>query len=247
MQNYLYWLHCLLLLTFASQATGTSFIGIMEWDDNPATIFREGAQWTDDSENRRLESIEWKIYENPGETIPTATPQPEGFAWYYEYTIVTGAFSPQALLLELGAGAQASGFTNFKVEKSNPGNNSVNTNAAISTYTSGDFTNLPSETFGLAFTDMGGQARQNIADITSVSFWSVYRPAWANVFTNCGGGGNRAWNEGFLRTNPNGDPDDGVNDAHILTPVPEQSSSGLAMGTLALIAIFILRKKPLTV
>jgi len=242
MLKFFYWLNCLLLLIFAKQAAGAAFIGLMEWDDDPATISRQGAQWSDDQENRRLDSIGWKIYENPGESIQTATAQPEGFAWYYEYTIVTGAFSPQALLLELGAGAQASGFANFKVEKSNPGTQSVNTNAAIGTYTSNDFTNLPAETFGLAFTDMGGQARQNIADTTTVSFWSVYRPTWANVFTNCGGGGNRAWNEGFLRTNPNDDPHDGVSDAHILAPVPELSTSGLFMGILALTAIFILRK-----
>jgi hypothetical protein len=221
-----------------SEASASSFLGIMEWNDNPATLVRVGDNWPGGGGASKdgFNSIAWRIYQNPGNDIPTVTSQPAGFDYYYEYTIVVDTFTPQNLLLQIAdVGTDLSGFTNFNVSKSAALTGAgtatpVQTNAAIGHYTSAEFTQLPESTFGLVFTAMGGNVRQNVADTTTISFWSKYGPVAANFFTNCGGGGNRAWNTGFE------DPEN-ENSGFIMAPVPEPSAYALAMGFAALVLI----------
>jgi hypothetical protein len=226
-----------------SGASASSFLGIMESDDGlindgsltfgVGLVIQGQSGWNAGSNQaeRRFQSIGWKIYENPSVVINEDNPQPDGFSFYYEYTIVTGSWTPQTLLLQLGEGAQASGFTNYSVKKTElAGDPAVNTTAEIGTYYSSDFTNLPANTFGLAFTSMGGNIGNNVLDTTTISFWSKYGPIAANFFTNCGGGGNRAWNTGF-------DDPENENSSFIMAPVPEPSAYAIAMGFAALVLI----------
>ncbi len=196
------------------------FIGTMSYTppDDPATLTMQGSQWNNQSD---FIDISWSVYQNPGNELLTATSQPSGYDWYYEYVITVEAFTPQTFLLEVGQGATTDDFANFLVQKSNPGNNDVNTNTALGTFTDATISNLPQATYGLQFSGMGGSVRNNTADVTTISFWSTKAPGWGDFFTNCGGGGNRAWNIGFTDPSPTAAAADGSLSGHLLTPIPE--------------------------
>ncbi|MFU8848744.1 MAG: hypothetical protein ACNA77_08515 [Opitutales bacterium] len=205
------------------------FIGKMCYNppDDPVSLTMQGSNWNTQSD---FIDISWSVYQNPGTGLTTATTQPSGYDWYYEYVITVNAFTPQTFLLEVGQGAATGDFSNFLVQKSNPGsNNTVNTNTALGTFTDVTITNLPQATYGLQFSDMGGAERSNTADVTTISFWSTKAPGWGDFFTNCGGGGNRAWNIGFTDPSPTAAAADGSLSGHLLTPIPEPGAFSLML------------------
>lgn len=216
------------------------FIGKMSYNppDDPATLTMEGSQWNNQSD---FVDISWSVYQNPGTGLTTATSQPSGYDWYYEYVIKVDAFTPQTFLLEVGQGTAKDDFANFLVQKSNPDNNDVNTNTALGNFTDVTIINLPQVTYGLEFSEMGGAERNNTSDVTTISFWSTNAPGWGNFFTNCGGGGNRAWNIGFTDPSPTTAAADGTLSGHLLTPVPEPGAFNFLFLS-ALLFVMVRRK-----
>jgi hypothetical protein len=156
---------------------------------------------------------------------------PVGLDWRYIFTLDVFKFVPTTWVIETGLG-----FTTNHM-----GQVSVTGAAASSSFSyevglwekAGDaqrdfLREMPEKTYGILFknTSVGGEST---AGAITITFWSDAAPVWGDLYANCGGNGNRGWNDGFSTADPLEAPSSGSLDNHVLTPgaIPEPTVVGL--------------------
>ncbi len=198
------------------------------WDNDNALYYESGDEYgfdasatTHDAEKGWTKSsiLEWEVSNEK-------TGGPEGYDWHYEYSINVAGYAAVRWVIETGSGFTMDNIADIEIS-GDDSNNEWNENEHLElgywSEESGDLDKMPGERYGLFFKETSGGGGNTDGEIT-VSFWSDMKPMWGDLFANCGGGGNRGWNEGFERDNPTGAPDDGSNDNHVLVPTPEPSA-----------------------
>jgi hypothetical protein len=154
---------------------------------------------------------------------------PNGFGWFYSYDIVADSFAPVAWVIETGEG--------FSAEHINLASVKVYDDGQLVTYNTSNISfgwfadadpirrSMPDERYGMYWTatSPGG----NNTKSTTITFWSSVAPVWGDMYSNCGGNGNRGWNSGFLTDNPQDAVSSGSVQNHVLTPgvIPEPATA----------------------
>ena len=100
---------------------------------------------------------------------------------------------------------------------------------------------MPEAVYGILFNAIG--EGEGVNEEVQITFWSDVSPGWGDFYSRCGGFNNRAFNLGFTASDPTNPPADGVNDNHLLTPIPEPSSGALLLGAMAGLAFFVIRRR----
>jgi len=164
---------------------------------------------------------------------------PDGFDWFYSYTLTVTSFAPVRWVIETGDGFTSGNIdlASVKIYDSNSNQIAYNASEKISF---GNFSSdtegvsmMPAGRYGMFWADTGTGG--NNSQSTTVTFWSDIAPVWGDLYSNCGGNGNRGWNSGFLNANPLDVASNGSIDNHVLTPgvIPEPASVLLISSVLA--------------
>jgi len=219
----------LALAMAATPASAWVVSGAMQHDDIPATVDVDGQGngWPLGF------SIAWEVStEEPG--------GPMGYPWYYEYTINVARFAPRRLIVETGDNFTSSNVSTVRlfqntVEQPGYSDWSVGTQPA----TNPPNRDMPEAVYGILFDSIGTGSGSD--EEVMVSFWSDIAPAWGDVYTRCDGNGNRAFNLGFVADDPGGPPTSGVNQNHLLGPVPEPTT--VCLMCLGGVGLFLVRAR----
>jgi hypothetical protein len=170
---------------------------------------------------------------------------PEGFNWFYSYSITTDSFAPVAWMIETGDGFSATHIDLSSVKVYDEGElvSFDTANISFGLFADADSVrrSMPEERYGMYWTatSPGG----NNTKSTRITFWSNVAPAWGDLYSNCGGNGNRGWNSGFITDNPLDAASNGSVSNHLLTPgaIPEPTAMAL-ISLSGIFALFVRRR-----
>lgn len=167
---------------------------------------------------------------------------PEGYDWFYSYTLETDSFAPVAWVIETGSGFSSNNIDLASVKVYDEGvlEPYDTSNISIGSFAEDGAVrrSMPAERYGMYWADTaeGG----NNTKVTQITFWSDAAPGWGDLYANCGGNGNRGWNSGFTNTNPEVAASGGSVQNHVLAPIPEPATISL-IGISGLLALIIRR------
>lgn len=173
------------------------------------------------------------------------TGAPEGFNWFYSYDITADSFAPVAWMIETGEGFSASHIDLSSVNVYDDGElvDYETANISFGFFVDADpiRKSMPEGRYGMYWmaTSPGG----NNTKSTTITFWSNVAPTWGDLYSNCGGNGNRGWNSGFLTDNPLDAASSGSVLNHALTPgvIPEPTAMAL-IGLSCVFGLYIRRR-----
>ncbi|HKL22056.1 MAG TPA: PEP-CTERM sorting domain-containing protein [Tichowtungia sp.] len=185
---------------------------------------------------RKYSILDWKVSDEESGA-------PQGYDWFYSYTLEAEKFAPVRWVIETGSGFSSDNIDLASVEVYDEG--VLTTYDSTNNISFGSFAddddlrkNMPAERYGMFWeaTSPGGQSTK----ITQITFWSDVAPQWGDLYANCGGNGNRGWNSGFTNANPDVAASSGSVQNHVLAPIPEPATISL-IGISGLLALIIRR------
>lgn len=223
------WMASVLILV-ASRGQGALYTGSLSYTNDVSYGFTANAAALANSW-RRHSALSWTVSDEQADT-------PQGYDWFYSYTLDVFKFTPVTFMIETGTGFTAADLTGVALSFTGAASTNANFSYSVGWWekegdAQGDFLReMPERTYGILFsnTSMGGQ---NSDGSVTISFWSKYGPAWADLYSNCGGNGNRGWNAGFSLEDPMDAPSIGSINNHVLTPLPEPATTGLLIFAMA--------------
>ncbi len=229
----------------AGQARGDAWTGSLSYVADVSYGFQADAANANNTW-RASSQLTWTVTNE-------ASGGPDGYAWLYTYTMEVADWAPRRMMIETSLAFTLDNIDLATVAFIVDGTPLAYDTAKISvgwhvptTSPGTDFRDMPDTRYGLFFADSGANGDVS----TTISFWSNAAPGWGDLYTNCGGNGNRGWNSGFLLDNPDNPPADGSISNHVLvpvgpiTPIPEPGTGLILVSLVVLVLSRRLRPGP---
>lgn len=229
-----------LFLLAPAIASAASYSGSLSYIDSTSHGFYAENDHPQDNGWQTSSALSWTVSNEESGA-------PDGFDWFYSYEITVDNFAPVRWVIETGNDFTASNIdlTSVKIYDSDNSQITYDPSSKISFGTfSADtegISGMPTGRYGMFWDDTGTGG--NNSQSTTITFWSDVAPVWGDLYSNCGGNGNRGWNSGFETDNPLDAAADGTIQNHVLTPGVIPEPSGVLMASAVLAAAFWIRRR----